>query len=104
MTRILIAESGAFRTLPDRLDANEVAGLDSEGRIVVDRFDARQTKKPGSFLFGLTLCCDASDKGIEDGVVCRACYSYRDTGSYLFLDPETGAFPDLDPVKEIRGA
>lgn len=27
-----------------------------------------------SLTYALTLCCNASDKGIETGVVCRACY------------------------------
>ena len=29
-----------------------------------------------SMTYGLTLCCEASDKGVEDGVACRACYRY----------------------------
>lgn len=29
-----------------------------------------------SMTYGLTLCCEASDKGWEDGVVCRKCFRY----------------------------
>lgn len=103
----LITASGRRKALPENLDPARVAGLDPEGRIVVDDFDARNaepravgghTMQP--FMFGLTLCCNASDKGVEDGVVCRGCYSAEETGAYLFRTDE-GTFPGLDPVASI---
>jgi hypothetical protein len=106
MTTTIITESGATRVLPDDLDPERVAGLDSEGRIVVDDFGALSGSGnwktlPGDdkpFLFGLTLCCNASDKGTEYGVVCRGCYSDDDTGNYLYPDAD-GTFPGLDPTR-----
>lgn len=99
--------SGATRALPKQIDPSRVAGLDADGRIVVDDFDARNaspTTVAGfaqqPFMFGLTLCCDASDTGVEDGVVCRGCYGTADVGNYLFRAPD-GTFPGLDPVASI---
>lgn len=104
-------QSGATRTLPATLDPTRVAGLDHEGRIVVDDFDARNAAPFQAVgftivphMFGLTLCCDASDKGTECGVVCRACYGTKpnaDEGSYLFRAAD-GTFPDLDPIAHIQ--
>lgn len=101
---ILETESGRTVDLPESLDLTQVAGLDEDGRIVVDWFDARAKGKDGDFLFGLTLCCNASDKGCEDGVYCRSCYGgapNADEGNYLFRKAD-GTFPGLDPTKEIR--
>ena len=43
---------------------------------------AIQRQTPGhSMLFGLTMCCGASFKGLEDGVGCRKCYSLNVEGS-----------------------
>lgn len=100
----VVTESGERRVLPERLDPAVVAGLDEDGRIVVDHFDARNDEKPQfgtPFMFGLTLCCNASDKGVEDGVVCRGCYGDADTGNYLFREAD-GTFPGLDPVARIE--
>jgi len=102
----MMTESGRTKVIPDRfmrekqeypgqLTRDKIAGLDSEGRIVVDMFDARNGS--GDYLFGLTLCCNASDKGTEMGVVCRGCYSSHDVGSYLWK-AEDGSFPGLDRV------
>lgn len=96
----IVTESGRTKRLPVALSPTRVAGLDEDGRIVVDDFGARNDPRDGAFMFGLTLCCNASDKGIEDGVVCRGCYSYDETGSYLFRAPD-GSFPGLDPVSKI---
>lgn len=87
-------ESGRTREVPDKLMMANIVGLDPDGRFVVDNFGALTKGEP--FLFALTLCCDASDKGVEDGVVCRGCYSDNDTGAYLF--PVDGQFPELDPI------
>lgn len=103
----LITESGAEKVLPSGIETDKIAGLDEDGRIVVDWFDARDPDAPASpsgmtpFLFGLTLCCNASDKGVEDGIVCRGCYDDQDIGNYLYRSPD-GTFPGLDPTKEIR--
>lgn len=108
--------SGAHVRLPANLDPRRVAGLDGEGRIVVDDFNARnsETRTVAGYpsyphMFGLTLCCNASDKGTEDGIVCRSCYGCKpnaDEGNYLFswqTDPiGDGPWPGLDPVVEFR--
>lgn len=93
---------GRTVALPPELNLEIVAGLDEDGRIVVDNLDA--LKGNGPFLFGLTLCCNAFDKGVEDGIVCRACYDDADVGNYLYPVVVDGqrTFPTLDPVKEIR--
>lgn len=98
-TRVIRLASGVNRRIP--ADIENVVGVDSEGRIVVDWFDALAAPAPKvgeqtpPSLFGLTLCCNASDKGVEDGVVCRGCYGYDDTGAYHFKTT-TGEFPDVD--------
>ena len=92
--------SGQSREIPANL-VDDVVGLDAEGRIVVDHFGALDAPKDGAFLFGLTACCNASDKGIEDGVVCRGCYSYDETGSYLFAvlsGAGDWSYPEFDPI------
>lgn len=98
----LVTESGRERDLPAGLNLEIVCGLDEDGRIVVDNFDALHGTGP--FLFGLTLCCNASDKGGEDGIYCRSCYGDSDIGNYLHPAVVDGkrTFPTLDPVKEIR--
>lgn len=80
---------------PGQFTENDVKGLDQEGRIVVDMFHG----KPADYLFGLTLCCNAFDKGVENGVVCRCCYG-SEHGHYLWAT-EHGNFPKLDPVESI---
>lgn len=98
--------SGRTKTVSkDFYQPENIVGLDPEGRVVVDNFGTMA--KPyevhpllgAPFLFALTLCCNASDKGVEDGVVCRACYSYEETGGYLYMRPD-GSFPELDPIVE----
>lgn len=97
----IVTQSGRTRTLPVGLEPERVAGLDQAGRIVVDDFNARAEKPGSSFMFGLTLCCNAYDKGAGDAVVCRGCYSEGEVGSYLYRSSD-GTFPGLDPVKELR--
>ena len=100
---VITTASGRQRRVPAHIDIDRIAGLDPEGRIVVDDFDARNAEPStvaglttAQFMFGLTLCCDAYDKGVEDGVVCRACYGEKgdDVGSYLYRD-DGGGFPIL---------
>jgi hypothetical protein len=104
MAHTITTQSGRTKTLPANIDPARVAGLDEDGRIVVDNFNARTaepiviagyTQQP--HMFGLTLCCNASDKGTEDGIVCRGCWSPDEIGNYLFRAPD-GSFPGLDPV------
>ena len=104
MPTTITTESGRTKVLPDTLELHRVAGLDREGRIVVDDSDARNAEPSvvaghtiAPFMFGLTLCCNASDKGVESGVVCRGCYGETDVGNYLYREPD-GSFPELDPI------
>lgn len=104
----IITKAGRAVHLPDALDHNRVAGIDIEGRIVVDDFDARNAEPSAvlgtPFMFGLTLCCNASDKGYEDGVFCRACAGGKpnaDEGNYLFRQQD-GTFPGLDPLDHFE--
>lgn len=119
--RTLITVSGRRKVLPETWESDrEVVGLDADGRIVVDWFGAREkpynshwSQRP--FIFGLTLCCNASDKGMEDGVGCRGCYGLEgelavardgrkviaDAGNTMFMAPD-GTFPGLDPIDHIE--
>lgn len=90
--RLYVFKSGAQRILSKDF-RHEVLGLDDEGRIVV--------KTTFGTIFGLTLCCNAFDKGIDTGVVCRACYGSYDVGRYNppVADPLVKSFPtDANPV------
>lgn len=116
-TRIYVkTRSGRNRSFLSTIDPTRIVGLDADGRIVVNDFDAFNperasrlveyggiTSTESPFLFGLTLCCNASDKGTEDGVVCRACYGARapyDEGSYLFMN--TDRTYDFDPAEFVQ--
>lgn len=84
MTQVTVRfASGATRIM--HATDYPVVGLDRDGRVVLDM---------GSHKFGLTLCCNAFDKGTESGVCCRACYGTKggDTGAY---DPKV-----VDPVAD----
>src|SRR3712207_3370486 len=97
MTTQVVSASGQVRTLPDWLagGAGKGLGLDAEGRIVV-----HEEWMADEMAFGLTLCCNAYDKGFEDGVYCRACYG-GDEGNYLFkFGRET--FVGLDPMVRLQ--
>lgn len=91
MTKTITTASGRTRELPAHVDPGTVIGLDQAGRIVV------LEDWMNGYAFGLTLCCDAWDKGAEDGIVCRSCYSSEETGHYMFLRND-GTYPGLDPV------
>lgn len=99
MTTTIITESGRTKVLPPELNLERVAGLDTDGRIVIDDFDA--LSGDGPWVFGLTLCCNASDKGVEDGIACRGCYSMEEIGAYIYPGPDR-TFPGLDRIKEVR--
>jgi hypothetical protein len=96
-SRVIRLASGRSRRIPAGID--NVVGIDGEGRIVVDTFDVltNPAPKPDAFLFGLTLCCNAFDKGCEDGVYCRSCYG-EDSGAYHFITG--GGFPDVDFIAQ----
>lgn len=101
-TRTVTLASGKTAKVPANID--NVVGIDVEGRIVVDHFDAftaedrvatyadgmTLTERP--FVFGLTLCCNASDKGVEDGIACRSCYGMEEIGMYHHRLPD-GSWP-----------
>lgn len=70
--------SGATRQT--NIDPARVVGLDRDGRILVNDF----AKGEDGWLFGLTLCCNASDKGTETGIACRGCYGTDDVGEYYY--------------------
>lgn len=113
MAYLMITESGQEVIVrSDELARSErIAGADVAGRVVVDDFDARnkQPTKIGGYemtpsMFGLTLCCQASDKGTESGICCRACYGTKpdaDEGFYLYRSAD-GSFPDLDPIRSLE--
>jgi len=106
MTHILTTKSGRKVTVDsDELaQSGRIVGADPEGRIVVNDFDAfNAPAEHHPFLFGLTLCCQASDKGVENGIVCRGCYAYDETGSYLYREAD-GSFPGLDPIDTLEPA
>lgn len=66
MTTTILLASGKTREIAyDVSDDYPVLGVDADGRVVRDM---------GGYTFATTLCCDAFDKGMEDGVGCRACY------------------------------
>lgn len=104
----IVTKSGARKEIPANLKLERIAGLDPEGRIVVN-------DSAPSFLFGLTLCCNASDKGAADGIVCRGCYGMdgdlavsrdgrkviADTGDYLFPTPD-GSYQGLDALDHFE--
>lgn len=105
--------SGRTIDVPDGI-IGDVIAVDSEGRMVVDTFDALaapvvpdQPFRDCPFLFGLTLCCNAYDKGCEDGVYCRSCYG-DDSGAYHYRNAD-GSWPaELDfivvrPPSDERG-
>jgi hypothetical protein len=86
--------SGRTKRVPAHVQIDTIVGLDEAGRVVVHE------EWMGNHAFGLTLCCNAFDKGVEDGVVCRSCYSYEEHGNYLFQAPD-GSWPGLDPMVEL---
>lgn len=132
----VIAKSGATREISDDFyEPERIVGLDEGGRVVIDSFDAFNSEPEmrgpyadgrsyvhRPFLFGLTLCCNASDTGIDSGIVCRGCYGfpgewvpedtnrrgevvpahYADAGNYLYKEDD-GTFPGLDPLDRIEG-
>lgn len=75
------ASMDAARSLVEPVNPGtmKVLGLDGEGRIVVHYYP---DSPDGGWTFGLTLCCQATDKGSEFMVVCRGCYGTDDIGSY----------------------
>lgn len=107
MSTSIRTASGKTSRVPDHVDLRKIVGLDSEGRIVVDDYRAFATPPaaPDSltrpFLFALSACCAAYDKGGESGVYCRSCYG-DEAGDYLFFRNADGSWLGLDPMVEIR--
>lgn len=94
MTMMLSTTSGRIREIPEHIDLTSILGLDSEGRIVI------RESWMDSYAFGLTLCCDAYDKGGDDDIYCRACKGAKpnaDAGYYHF-ELRDGSIPNIDPV------
>jgi hypothetical protein len=110
MSRLTIrTRSGACRIVDSAVDAETIVGLDPDGRLVVDTFgdafhpDRRKIEQSTPFLFGLTLCCNAYDKGGECDVYCRACYggaANADAGAYLYMAAD-GTYPGFDPAVSV---
>lgn len=87
----LTFQSGKTREVRESIK-DQVVGLDDDGRIVVDQgMDMH---------YGLTLCCDAFDKGTADAVVCRSCYGTTDTGAYYFPGPDGKIPAPFDPIRK----
>lgn len=111
----IVTKSGARKEIPEGIELERIIGLDEEGRIVI--FDEWM-----SCPFGLTLCCNAFDKGMEDGVGCRGCYGfqdewvpdstdrrgnfvpahYADAGSNLFFKNQDGSWAGLDALDHFE--
>ena len=107
MPAILVTVSGVEKVIPADLNPERIEGLDPAGRFVVNDFDARNAEPrvvagyvSPPFMFALTLCCNAYDKGCEGGPACRACYG-EEAGAYLYR-AEDGSFPGLDEVAAVR--
>lgn len=56
-----------------------VVALDSAGNPM--GFQKWSDEEHGGMYFGLTVCCGASFKGLEDGIGCRSCYATDYDGS-----------------------
>jgi hypothetical protein len=74
LTRVTFAD-GSTRSLRGNFTQGvAVLGLSDEGRVVVQN-------EGFPYTYGLTLCCNAYDKGGDTGVYCRRCYG-DDCGEY----------------------
>lgn len=87
-TTTITTAAGQVVTLPYEQTDQPVLGLDAEGRVVLDM---------GDYGFGLTLCCQAWDKGLADDTCCRACYG-PDTSAYYFWGEAKGV---TDPAVSV---
>lgn len=70
--KLIKFQNGAVLKVPSSwpdASADAVVGLDEDGYPV-----AAAGYRGDRWYFGLTMCCGASFKGVEDGIVCRACY------------------------------
>lgn len=52
-----------------------VYGFDEDGYPIAEYVDRESSWRQ---LYGMTLCCGSSFKGLEDGTGCRACFSLTD--------------------------
>lgn len=69
-------------------------GWDEEGHRVIVGW--RNLSDGSEYLYGLTLCCQASAKGSEYGIVCRACYG--DCSPSLGAEATVVKLPDGTPA------
>ncbi len=100
MTTFRFADGSARDLTPT--DGLTVLGLDADGYVVVRLTElARQRNQPFVMDYALTACCQASAKGCDGYIGCRACYAE--------VDPKLGGPPDPivhpvlpDPPKETR--
>lgn len=82
---------GSTLTAPNKV-AENIVGKDAEGRVI-----AQVVILDEVMLFALTSCCLASDKGVEDGIVCRRCYRYLDAGEIpLSVEVRDVIYPTVD--------
>jgi len=74
----LKGEDGLTYILPNHWTPEiqaRVYGFDEDGYPIAEYVDRESSWRQ---LYGMTLCCGASFKGLEDGVGCRACFSLTD--------------------------
>lgn len=100
-TATLVFENGVEIVVPLRADTDRYSpGWDQVTLDAVVGLDARwgdiigESKASGAFRWGVTRCCGASDKGVEDGIVCRRCFNPIDG-----LGPPSD---DIIQLKEVR--
>lgn len=72
--------------------SGRIIGKDAEGRVI-----AQEVILDEVLLFALTSCCLATDKGVEDGIVCRNCYRYLEVEEMpLTVEVRDVIYPTLD--------
>lgn len=82
---------GSTLSAPNSL-AENIVGKDAEGRVI-----AQEVILDEVMLFALTSCCLATDKGVEDGIVCRRCYRYLEVGEIpLSIEVRDVIYPTVD--------
>lgn len=72
----------------DQANLDAVVGLDALWGDIIGE------SKADAFRWGVTFCCGASDKGVDDGIVCRRCFN----PIHGIVRPSD----DIIPLKEVR--